>query len=73
MAATKFWLSNVIVYFALYSLHFYYYHFELHRPVATVKSIPCLAGFAKTKRASLKSSKHGLTTLAIPGFDPPSY
>lgn len=42
------------------------------RPVAIVKSIKCWAGFAKTKRASLKSSKHGLTTLVITGFDPPT-
>lgn len=41
------------------------------RPVAIVKSITCLAGFAKTKRARVKSSKHGLTTLVITGLDPP--
>ena len=35
-------------------------------------SITCLAGFARTKRASVKSSKHGLTTLVITGFDPPT-
>ena len=101
MAATKFWLSNVIIYFALDSLHSYDYHYELQdnclvscpkhsglwkrhsgscvglftwlgRPVATVKSITCLARFAKTKRASVKSSKHGLSTLVVPGFDPPT-
>ena len=44
----------------------------LGHPVATVKSITCLAGFAKTKRAGVKSYKHGLTTFVVPGFNPPT-
>ena len=27
---TKLWLSNVVVYFAFCSLHFYYYYYEMH-------------------------------------------
>ena len=40
------------------------------RPGATVKRL-CSAWFAKTKTASVKWAKRGVTTLAIPGFDPP--